>query len=104
MTLVEFHRLINSAYEFLAVTFSNEICQYVFKSVDKDNDNLITYVEYFKVIEIYICKAKSEDEIKVVSPPVPPVPLGPERHSRLRIHLWGCLRQLYECYVHGRSL
>ena len=98
MTLEEFNRLINNAYKFLNVTFPNDVCEYVFKSVDKDNDNLITYVEYFKVIEIYVCKGKDE------APVAKPEPVGPERHSRLRIHLWGCLRQLYEYYIQGRAL
>jgi len=98
MTLEEFTRLINSAYKFLNVTFSNDICEYIFKSVDKDNDGLITYVEYFKVIEIYICKGKDE------APAPKPEPVGPERQSRLRIYLWGILRQLYEYYIQGRSL
>lgn len=33
-----------------------------------------------------------------------PEPTGPERHSKLRIHIWNCLRRLYDAYVQGRSL
>lgn len=98
MTLPEFTRLLNEAYKFLGVVCPNDVAEYIFKSVDKDADGLITYVEYFKVIEIYVCKGN------VPPPPPEPKPVGPERHSKLRIHIWTCLRRLYDAYVQGRSL
>ena len=100
MTLEEFTRLINAAYKFLGVPCPNDVAEYIFKSVDKDNDGLITYVEYFKVIEIYVCKG---NELPVVAKPEPE-PTGPERHSKLRIHIWTCLRRLYDGYVQGRTI
>lgn len=98
MTLEEFQRLINSAYKFLGIECPKDVAEYIFKSVDKDNDGLITYVEYFKVIEIYVCKGNAPEPKPV------PEPTGPERHSKLRIHIWNCLRRLYDAYVQGRCL
>lgn len=72
MTLEEFIRLINEAYKFLGVVCPNEVAEFIFKSVDKDNDNLITYVEYFKVIEIYVCKGNN-----IPAPQPEPQPTGP---------------------------
>ena len=69
MTLEEFTRLINNAYKFLGVVCPNEVCEYIFKNEDKDGDGCITYVEYFKVIELYVCKGKNEVE----APPPAPV-------------------------------
>ena len=102
MTLPEFVSLINKAYSFLKVTFPEDLGQYIFNTVDGDKDGLITYVEYFKVIELFICKGAGE--ASKVSEPVPPVNNGPERHSRLRKYIWLMLRKLYEAYVQGRSL
>lgn len=104
MTFEEFAKLINAAYSFLGVKCPNDVAEFIFKSVDKDGDNLITYVEYFKVIELYVCK--SDKEVKPVEPKpeVKPVDLGPERHSKLRIYLWSVLMRLYDAYVQGRSL
>ena len=44
MTFEEFSKLINAAYSFLGVKCSNDVAEYMFKSVDKDGDSLITYV------------------------------------------------------------
>ena len=66
--------------------------------VDADNDNHITYVEYFKVIELYVCKGNKP------APLPKPEPQGKERFSKLRIYIWNALRRLYEAYVQGRSL
>ncbi len=67
--------------------------------IDADNDNHITYVEYFKVIELYVCKGGN----KPASLPKPE-PQGKERFSKLRIHIWNALRRLFEAYVQGRTL
>lgn len=101
MTLEEFTRLINNAYKFLNITCPNDVCDYMFKSVNKNGDGFISYVEYFKVIEIYACRGKNE----IPPPPAPPAePVGPERFSKLRIHIWSMLRRLYDAYVQGRCL
>jgi len=55
----EFDLLLNSAVKFLNVPISKEICTEIFTNTDTDKDGLITYVEYFKAIEIYICKNKA---------------------------------------------
>jgi hypothetical protein len=52
----EFHSLIINAYKFLGVTVHPEITQFIFKSTDSDQDGFITYAEYFKVINDYVCK------------------------------------------------
>lgn len=99
MNFEEFHRLINNAYKFLGVECPKDTCEYIFKSVDKDEDGLITYVEYFKVIELYVCKGAEEKKEEKDSKPT-----GPERHSKLRAYIWTSLRRLYDGYVQGRSL
>jgi hypothetical protein len=99
MNLEEFNRLINSAYKFLGVVCPPEVASYIFQSVDADKDGYITYVEYFKVIELYVCKSD-----KPVPLPKPIPDQGKERHSKLRIYLWNALRLLYDAYVQGRSL
>ena len=100
MSLEEFIKLINNAYSFLEIVCPNDVAEFIFKSVDKDGDGWITYIEYFKVIELYVCRSKEE----MVAPPPPPEPVGPERHSKLRIHIWSMLRMLYDAYVQGRCL
>ena len=50
MKLEEFIKLINNAYSFLEIVCPNDVAEYIFKSVDKDGDGWITYIEYFKVI------------------------------------------------------
>lgn len=99
MNLDEFIKLLNNSYKFLEVVCPPDVAKFVFDSVDADHDGWITYVEYFKVIEIYVCKGG-----KVQAPVPPPAPVGPERRSRLRIYLWNLLRQLYDAHVQGRSL
>ena len=66
MNLEEFNRLINHAYKFLSVVCPPDVAEFVFKSVDKDGDGLITYVEYFKVIELYVCRSEKD-----LAPPPP---------------------------------
>ena len=99
MSLQEFNRLLNSAYKFLGIVCPKDVASYIFKSVDTNQDGYITYVEYFKVIELYVCKGS-----KAVTPPPPPQPQGRERFSKLRIRIWSALRRLYDAYVKGRSL
>ena len=56
MNQVEFRTLLNDAYAFLGVPASNDITEYIFTKTDTDQDGLITYVQYFQVIEKYVCK------------------------------------------------
>ena len=102
MNVEEFTTLINNAYKFLNISCPKDVCEYIFKTVDTDADGLITYVEYFKVIELYACRGKNE--IPAPKPVEPVVPVGPERFSKLRIHIWSMLRRLYDAYVQGRCL
>jgi hypothetical protein len=44
LTSGEFIELVNHAYEFLHVTFSKDVGEFIFNSVDADKDGLITYV------------------------------------------------------------
>lgn len=111
MTVEEFNLLMNNAYHFLNEICPPEVAHGIFTETDKDKDGLITYVEYFQIIDQYICKGASEAKgeappvaaVAVVEPPKP-VDLGPERNSKLRIYIWAQLRKLYELYVQGRSL
>lgn len=65
MTLPEFIHLINLAYDFLKVGIDHDVAEQIFKDVDKDQDGLITYGEYFQLIQKYICIPKNEQ------PPLP---------------------------------
>lgn len=73
----------------------------MFESVDGDKDGLITYVEYFKVIEQYLCidtKAENKDKGQEGKDK------GPKRNSKLRQTVWERLRRFYNAYTQGRSL
>lgn len=102
MTAPEFYDLMDRAYAFLKVQLPRDVGQFIFNDVDVDKDQLITYVEYFKVIEKFVCR-NANYKVPKIEVPVP-VPQGKERHSRLRIYLWENLRILYEAYVAGRTL
>ena len=69
----------------------------IFKETDKDNDALITYGEYFRVIEKYVCKDIKEKPDKA---PVPEKKWG----SKLRRYLWIQLRLLYEAFTRGLQI
>lgn len=107
MTLAEFNHLVNKAYKFLDVQLDEATAGEIFKEIDVDEDSLITYVEYFKFIEKYVCRPanykvpKSEERPKVDKDENPQ---GTERFSKLRRYIWDNLRRLYEAYVHGRCL
>jgi hypothetical protein len=59
MTCPEFNTLMDNAYAFLGVKLSPDVAQQIFQETDTDKDNLITYVEYFQIIEKYVCKSGS---------------------------------------------
>lgn len=59
ITQAEFLTLINNAYSFLGVKADAALAETVFKEADKDGDGFITYVEYFKFIEKYVCQTKA---------------------------------------------
>lgn len=105
MTLPEFIHLINLAYEFLKVGIDHDVAEQIFKDVDKDQDGLITYGEYFQLIQQYICIPKNQQ------PPLPPkapkdtgAGKGNHKNSKLRRLIWSRLRRLYDAYAQGRSL
>jgi len=105
MTLEEFNKLLNESYTFLKVSCPADVAQFIFKNTDTNEDGLITYVQYFQVIEKYVCKdpnykiPKSEEKPKEV-----PANLGPARNSKLRRYIWESLRKLYDAHVQGRTL
>lgn len=55
----EFETLMNNAYRFLGVCCPPEVALFVFEQEDKDKDGFLTYVEYFNVIQKYVCKMTS---------------------------------------------
>jgi hypothetical protein len=99
ITLPELINLINISYSFLKATITQEVAQFIFSSVDTDNDKLITYPEYFQVIQNYLCRNANWKEPKPQQPEQ-----GQLRNSKLRRHIWEFLRKLYDSYVQGRSL
>lgn len=62
MTLPEFIHLINLAYGFLKVGIAPDVAEQIFTDVDKDHDGLITYGEYFQIIQQYICLPKTTQQ------------------------------------------
>ncbi len=66
ISLQEFFTLVNNAYSFLKVKMDMGLAEQVFKEADKDNDGLITYVEYFQFIEKCVCQTKSRKELLYV--------------------------------------
>ena len=56
MTKAQFNTLMNNAYKFLGVEAPKTITDKIFDQTDKDKDSLITYVEYFQIIDNYICR------------------------------------------------
>jgi Ca2+-binding EF-hand superfamily protein len=117
MTLPEFIHLINLAYDFLKVGIAPDVAEQIFNDVDKDKDGLITYGEYFQIIQKYICLPKTGQQ------PLPPKPTNEgqgtgqdskedktgkekeaQKKSKLRRHIWSRLRRLYDGYAQGRSL
>jgi hypothetical protein len=89
---------MNNAYKFLNVACSKEVTTAIFEETDTDKDQLITYVQYFQIIDKYVCRKT------VPKPTTEIVDQGPERFSKLRLLLWKNLRLLYEAYVSGRHL
>ena len=62
MNVKEFGSLLNLAFKFLNVTVEPATAEEIFKKADLDNDGLITYVEYFKVIELEACRSSKDEE------------------------------------------
>jgi hypothetical protein len=62
MNVKEFGLLLNLAFQFLNVTVEPATAEEIFKKADLDNDGLITYVEYFKVIEFEACRSSKDEE------------------------------------------
>lgn len=56
MTQGEFLDLMNKAYDFVKVVCPADVAEFIFKKTDTDEDGFITYIQYFQVIEAYICK------------------------------------------------
>lgn len=44
----------------MKVECPRNVCDEVFAEADQDKDGLITYVEYFKFIDKYICQTKAQ--------------------------------------------
>lgn len=101
----EFNTLMNNAYKFLEVECPSQVSRGIFTETDQDRDGLITYVEYFKVIDKYICRPVGKSKEQPKEQPKPVVKREePERKSRLRNLIWGALWKLYDTYVSGRHL
>lgn len=56
MTKEQFNTLMNYAYNFLKVQVPKQVTDTIFQETDTDKDGLITYVEYFQIIDKYICQ------------------------------------------------
>lgn len=109
LNLQEFIVLLNDAYRFLHVSVDETNATEIFRKFDLDRDNHITYVEYFKFIEKYICKDKATLKAEAERKPLPPIvsevvsasaPIVSTKMytSRLRFFLWQCLRKLYDAF------
>lgn len=69
MDLNEFHILLNKAFNFLKVECPMNVAESMLADVDNDKDGIITYVEYFKVIDKFICRGiVSQPKIEAPKP------------------------------------
>ncbi len=87
MTFNEYVYLINQAYKFLSVLVSKARCRKMFNEMDNDRDNLITYQEYFSILNINAGTQELPPEIKAHNEPVKHHELR-EIHSKLRQYMW----------------
>jgi Ca2+-binding EF-hand superfamily protein len=55
LTGPEFLILLRTAFSFLGVTIPGDAIDEIFAITDVDRDGTISYTEYFKFIETYIC-------------------------------------------------
>lgn len=89
----EFVQLLNRAYKFLGLSVDSNTASQVFKEADKDNDNHITYKEYFSFIEKYVCRANVKEERAKLAPVT-----AKKYRSRIREFIWSQLRILFNKY------
>lgn len=46
---------MDQAFCFLGVSFPADVAEYMFKSVDKNDDGDITFAEYLTAIDLHVC-------------------------------------------------
>lgn len=115
-------KLLNLSYAFLGVECPAAVATAMFKATDTDNDGYITYVQYFQVIQKYVCKNadyKEANSDKVgLGGNTGNIPIGgngvglnnnnlnqgPERKMKIRAWIWSQIRKLYDLYIQGRVL
>jgi Ca2+-binding EF-hand superfamily protein len=103
MTFNEYVYLINQAYKFLSVSVSEARCRKMFNEMNNDRDNLITYQEYFSILNINASTQELPPEIKAHNEPVKHHELR-EIQSKLRQYMWERMKKLFDSHVKGRSL
>lgn len=103
LNLKEFLVLLSDAFSFLNIEVDEKNASEIFRQFDTDNDNHITYVEYFSFIDKFICKSPAVIKAEKENRPLPVVdikpavvvPQGRIYRSRIRLFLWETLRILY---------
>lgn len=101
LTCLEFLNLLHTAFAFIGVSVPVSAIDEIFKLTDTNQDGFISYTEYFKFIETYICdfhKPIQGSAAKLKSKPTITSPEISEMLIRFRRLLWGELFRIYVKY------
>ena len=69
ITRDEMFSLFNDAFSFVSVSVTREVSDRLFDQLDSNKDELVSYVEYYRFIEAFICETE----------------LSPSQNNRLRM-------------------
>lgn len=101
LTSPEFLTLLRTAFSFLDVTIPASVIDEIFALTDVDQDGTISYNEYFKFIETYICDFQQplqDNNARLQSKPSINTLETSEMLIRFRRLLWGELFRIYIKY------
>lgn len=103
ITRDEMFSLFNDAFSFVSVSVTREVSDRLFDQLDSNKDELVSYVEYYRFIEAFICETElspSQNNRLRMSPVKVrrPVEEVSEVLIRFRRLLWGQLFRIYIRY------
>lgn len=56
LTNADLCQLFNDAFSFISVRVERDLSDKIFQQLDSNKDGFISYVEYFRFIEAFICE------------------------------------------------
>lgn len=92
----EFGKLLEEAFRFLGVVVPGDAVNEIFRVTDTDRDGFVSYEEYFRFVETYVCDFHKPTTLK--SKPSISGPEASEMLLRFRRLLWGELFRIYVKY------